>query len=35
MSVSVTTRAMRPGEVDGKDYHFVDIEEFRRMVAAG
>jgi guanylate kinase len=34
MSVSVTTRAMRPGEVDGKDYHFVDIEEFRRMVAA-
>jgi len=34
MSVSVTTRAMRAGEVDGKDYHFVDIEEFRRMVAA-
>ena len=34
MSVSATTRAMRPGEVDGKDYHFVDLEEFRRMVAA-
>ncbi|TXC71796.1 guanylate kinase [Sphingomonas ginsenosidivorax] len=33
MSVSATTRAMRPGEVEGKDYHFVDLEEFRRMVA--
>jgi guanylate kinase len=33
MSVSATTRPMRPGEVDGKDYHFVDLEEFRRMVA--
>ena len=33
MSVSATTRSMRPGEVDGKDYHFVDLEEFRRMVA--
>ncbi|MEK9211886.1 guanylate kinase [Sphingomonas sp. 2378] len=33
MSVSATTRGMRPGEVDGKDYHFVDLEEFRRMVA--
>lgn len=31
MSVSATTRAPRPGEVDGKDYHFVDLEEFRRM----
>ena len=35
MSVSATTRPMRPGEVDGKDYHFVDIERFRAMVAAG
>lgn len=34
MSVSATTRPMRPGEVDGRDYHFVDLDEFRRMVAA-
>ncbi len=33
MSVSATTRSMRPGEVDGKDYHFVDLAEFRRMTA--
>lgn len=33
MSVSATTRAPRPGETEGKDYHFVDLEEFRRMVA--
>ncbi|KQM67900.1 guanylate kinase [Sphingomonas sp. Leaf17] len=33
VSVSATTRPMRPGEVDGKDYHFVDLEEFRRMAA--
>lgn len=32
MSVSATTRPIRPGEVDGKDYHFVDLEQFRRMV---
>ncbi|MBN2970884.1 guanylate kinase [Roseomonas aeriglobus] len=32
VSVSYTTRAMRPGEVDGKDYHFVDLERFRTMV---
>ena len=32
MSVSVTTRPMRPGEVDGKDYFFVDQAEFDRMV---
>ena len=35
MSVSATTRPMRPGEVDGKDYHFVDLERFRAMVADG
>ncbi|APE28009.1 guanylate kinase [Aurantiacibacter gangjinensis] len=35
MSVSVTTRAMRPGEVDGRDYHFVDQPTFDRMVADG
>ena len=35
MSVSATTRAMRPGEVEGKDYHFVDRDTFRRMVDDG
>ena len=29
-SVSMTTRAMRPGEVDGVNYHFVTREEFER-----
>jgi guanylate kinase len=33
LSVSATTRPIRPGEEDGRDYHFVDLEEFRRMVA--
>ncbi|MDJ0362064.1 guanylate kinase [Rhodococcus sp. H29-C3] len=33
-SVSVTTRAPRPGEVDGEDYHFVTADEFDRMVEA-
>ena len=32
MSVSATTRPMRPGEVDGRDYFFVSQEEFDRMV---
>ena len=31
-SVSATTRAPRPGEVDGKDYLFVDEDAFKRMV---
>lgn len=31
MSVSVTTRAPRPGELDGKDYHFITHEEFARL----
>ena len=35
MSVSATTRPIRPGEVDGKDYHFVDKATFERMVEAG
>jgi guanylate kinase len=35
LSVSVTTRAPRPGETDGVEYHFVDQPEFDRMVAAG
>ena len=34
-SVSCTTRKPRPGEVDGKDYHFVDRAEFERLIAAG
>jgi guanylate kinase len=33
--VSHTTRPMRPGDVDGSDYHFVDHEAFERMIAAG
>lgn len=33
-SVSATTRPSRPGEVDGRDYHFVDRAEFDRMVEA-
>ena len=32
MSVSATTRPMRPGEVDGVDYHFVDDATFQRLV---
>jgi guanylate kinase len=35
MSVSATTRPIRPGEEDGRDYHFVDLEGFRAMVASG
>ncbi|MES2492354.1 MAG: guanylate kinase [Pseudomonadota bacterium] len=35
MSVSATTRPIRPGEVEGKDYHFVTQLEFDRMVEAG
>ncbi len=33
-SVSHTTRAARQGEVDGREYHFVDPESFRNLVAA-
>ncbi|PYG02317.1 guanylate kinase [Georgenia satyanarayanai] len=35
LSVSATTRAPRPGEVDGVHYHFVSEEEFERMAAEG
>lgn len=34
-SVSYTTRAMRSGERDGVDYHFVSSERFQQMVASG
>ncbi len=30
--VSHATRDIRPGEVDGRDYHFVSVEQFERMV---
>ena len=32
LSVSVTTRKMRPGEVDGSDYHFIDRKKFDELV---
>ena len=35
MSVSATTRSPRPGEIDGRDYHFLDQAEFDRRVREG
>ena len=35
MSVSVTTRPMRPGEHEGKDYRFVEDDDFDRMIRDG
>jgi guanylate kinase len=35
LSVSVTTRAKRAGEVDGRDYHFIDRPRFDAMVQNG
>ena len=35
LSISVTTRAPRPGEIDGVHYYFVSDAEFDRMIAAG
>jgi guanylate kinase len=35
LSVSVTTRKQRPGEVDGRDYHFIDAPRFDAMVENG
>jgi len=32
LSISHTTRQQRPGEEDGSDYHFVDVNSFRRML---
>ncbi len=34
-SVSATTRPMRPGEAEGRDYAFVSKDEFKGMIAAG
>jgi guanylate kinase len=35
LSISVTTRPKRRGEINGRDYHFVDHARFDEMVAAG
>ena len=35
LSVSVTTRKQRPGEVDRRDYHFIDATRFEAMVKQG
>jgi len=35
MSISATTRPARPGEVDGRDYHFVDEARFKQMRETG
>lgn len=35
LSVSYTTRAMRPGEVDGVDYHFISEDRFLHMLEEG
>ena len=35
LSVSVTTRAKRTDELEGRDYHFIDVATFKRMQEAG
>jgi guanylate kinase len=35
LSVSVTTRKQRPGEIDGRDYHFIDAARFEAMIKRG
>ena len=35
LSISVTTRKMRPGEQDGRDYHFIDQRRFDALVDSG
>jgi guanylate kinase len=34
LSISCTTRAPRPGETDGREYHFIDMAEFHRQIQA-
>lgn len=34
-SVSCTTRSIRSGEVDGKDYHFISVEDFKQGIDKG
>ncbi len=33
LSISMTTRAMRPGDTDGVDYYFVDVKQFEKNIA--
>ncbi|MDB5808332.1 MAG: gmk [Betaproteobacteria bacterium] len=35
LSVSYTTRKPRPGEIDGREYHFVDVQKFEEMTEDG
>jgi guanylate kinase len=35
LSISVTTRKQRPGEIAGRDYHFIDAARFDAMIANG
>ncbi len=35
LSISTTTRQPRPGEVDGREYHFATVEAFRKNIEAG
>lgn len=35
LSISKTTRALRPGDVDGEHYHFVSVEDFQASVREG
>jgi guanylate kinase len=35
LSISVTTRRQRPGEIDGRDYHFIDAARFDAMIEKG
>jgi guanylate kinase len=35
LSISVTTRPKRRGEIDGRDYHFIDLARFEAMVKSG
>ena len=35
LSISATTRELRPGEVDGIDYHFISLEDFEQMASQG
>jgi len=35
LSISCTTRAPRPGEQDGREYHFLDVESFEKQMDSG
>jgi guanylate kinase len=35
VATSATTRPMRPGEQQGREYHFLSVEEFQRLVGEG